>query len=145
LRYVWGPILTGISPIRRPAGGGELIPPPSRLGWLVSEEAGEGSIRSDAFGGEHAGKRRVDGSSSVVRMQGERPGIGVPVRAQDDLLDDLCAVLRCPDGIRWHRGIVHIALPGDVVEEIGAIASLLPDAEAVQSWCRVRPPTTLPG
>lgn len=86
---------------------------------FASEQIAEGSIRGDALGGDHAGKRRVDFASRIVRVQGEGSGIGISIRAQQDLFDELCAVLGRADGIRRHRGIVHIALPGDVVEEIG--------------------------
>src|ERR1017187_7510276 len=70
-------------------------------------------------------------------MQSEGPGIGIPVRVQRNLLDDLCSSLGLANDVRWHRGVIHIPLPGNVIKKIGAVSSALPDAQAeVSVECR---------
>src|ERR1035441_10043048 len=72
-------------------------------------------------------------------MQSEGPGIGIPVRVQRNLLDDLCSSLGLANDVRWHRGVIHIPLPGNVIKKIGAVSSALPDAQAeVSVLCRAR-------
>ncbi len=65
----------------------QISPPRHRCTAALSEQAGEGSSRRDARGGQYTRNHQRGISIAVVRLERKRAGVLIPVRTQSNLFN----------------------------------------------------------